>query len=99
MSMPVSRWLARPNPENPVRDDRGYIIGSKNEFDESTWSGRQFKKLSGFNDSIAEAQRQMGYKVYEGDPGTDPIHMSHYEQCKAINGGKDPIPALRCNIL
>lgn len=94
MTAPYHWDLRMPN-ANAVRDSRGYLIDPKPTHDESTWKGRMVKILADANEKTLERQRQMGYKVYDGDPGDHPINMSHHEQSVASG----PLYEAFCTIL
>jgi hypothetical protein len=82
--MPRVQWQLRPLPENPVRDDRGFVIEPLPNTDLNTWQGRFIRRLAEVNERDAETQRRLGYQVYPGDPGRHPYIMSDYEQGQAM---------------
>lgn len=81
--IPPQKWMCMVPSQNAYKDEKGYTREPKIEYDKSTWSGWAMEKIQRGVEKIAENQRNMGYKVYENDPGKSPSEMSHYEQCLA----------------
>lgn len=71
--------------ENAERDEHGYIKDKSLDCDTSTWQGRAWKRFDDGGRDSRQVQRDLGYQVYEGDPGKDPRETS-YDERRRING-------------
>lgn len=67
-------------PAGAVRDEQGYVVETLGTYDESTWEGRLCKKMNVSSLESHKAQRSLGYKVYESDPGKDPRELNDYDR-------------------
>ena len=94
MTAPTQHWHARPiPPEAPkdekgqvVRNDKGYYIEPPAKHNEASWFGRKMKALDESNRTNADIQRNMGYQVYQGDPGKPPEYMNQHEHSQSSDG-------------
>lgn len=72
--------LTRHTPDDAQFDSNGYVIPPKGEWGTTTWAGRFMTNLGNGESRMIEKQREMGYKVYDKDPGNYPTYMPLHQQ-------------------